>query len=156
MNYFFYRFKYNFNFLFKTPAHLDIELNNNCNQKCLSCWHNDPKNLPFKIKKMSLEKAKHVIDQAEVLKVKSVKFNLRGEPCFYAVFEKVLKNSGLNYRILDFFPWGSDERQFCSPGIDLPVCAESLSSTSARCEHSISGKGEVFWALGRSEGQALG
>jgi len=37
------------------------------------------------------------------------------------IVEKVLKNSGLNYRILDFFPWGSDERQFCSPGFNLPV-----------------------------------
>ena len=33
----------------------------------------------------------------------------------------VLKNSGNDYKILDFFPYGSDERQFCSPAFDLPV-----------------------------------
>lgn len=36
------------------------------------------------------------------------------------VVENVLKNSGQNYKILDFFPSGSDERQFCSPGFNLP------------------------------------
>lgn len=36
------------------------------------------------------------------------------------VVENVLKNSGQNYEILDFFPSGSDERQFCSPGFNLP------------------------------------
>lgn len=34
---------------------------------------------------------------------------------------KVLENSSLDFKIYDFFPWGSDERQFCSPGINLPV-----------------------------------
>ena len=36
------------------------------------------------------------------------------------VVEKVLKESKEPYEILDFFPTGSDERQFCSPGINLP------------------------------------
>ncbi len=35
--------------------------------------------------------------------------------------EHVLKHSGEDYEILDFSPWGYDERQFCSPGINLPV-----------------------------------
>lgn len=35
--------------------------------------------------------------------------------------EHVLRHSGDPYEILDFFPYGSDERQFCSPGLDLPV-----------------------------------
>ena len=33
----------------------------------------------------------------------------------------VLKNSGENYKVIDFFPYGYDERQYCSPGFNLPV-----------------------------------
>ena len=33
----------------------------------------------------------------------------------------VLKNSGQNYKIIDFFPPGSDERQFSSPAFNIPV-----------------------------------
>lgn len=33
----------------------------------------------------------------------------------------VLKNSGQNYKIIDFFPPGSDERQFSSPAFNLPI-----------------------------------
>jgi aminopeptidase-like protein len=33
----------------------------------------------------------------------------------------VLKHSGQQYEIIDFFPYGYDERQYCSPGFDLPV-----------------------------------
>jgi aminopeptidase-like protein len=33
----------------------------------------------------------------------------------------VLKHSGQDYEILDFIPYGYDERQYCSPGFDLLV-----------------------------------
>jgi len=33
----------------------------------------------------------------------------------------VLRHSGSDHAIIDFFPYGYDERQFCSPGFDLPV-----------------------------------
>jgi aminopeptidase-like protein len=33
----------------------------------------------------------------------------------------VLRSSGFDYEILDFTPYGYDERQYCSPGFDLPV-----------------------------------
>lgn len=33
----------------------------------------------------------------------------------------VLKTSGDKYEIIDFIPYGYDERQFCSPGFNLPV-----------------------------------
>jgi aminopeptidase-like protein len=33
----------------------------------------------------------------------------------------VLKHSGQEYVIEDFFPYGYDERQYCSPGFNLPV-----------------------------------
>ena len=33
----------------------------------------------------------------------------------------VLRSSGENYGVIEFFPYGYDERQFCSPGFNLPV-----------------------------------
>ena len=33
----------------------------------------------------------------------------------------VLKESGKDYEVIDFFPYGYDERQYCSPGFNLPV-----------------------------------
>jgi aminopeptidase-like protein len=33
----------------------------------------------------------------------------------------VLRNSKTDYEILEFTPYGYDERQYCSPGFDLPV-----------------------------------
>lgn len=33
----------------------------------------------------------------------------------------VLRHSGEPHTIIDFFPYGYDERQYCSPGFDLPV-----------------------------------
>ncbi len=35
--------------------------------------------------------------------------------------EHVLRQSGHNFDVLDFTPYGYDERQYCSPGINLPV-----------------------------------
>jgi aminopeptidase-like protein len=35
--------------------------------------------------------------------------------------ETVLRDSGAAHRIVPWEPWGGDERQFCSPGFNLPV-----------------------------------
>lgn len=35
--------------------------------------------------------------------------------------ENVLRNSGYMYELIDFFPFGYDERQYCSPGFNLPI-----------------------------------
>jgi aminopeptidase-like protein len=35
--------------------------------------------------------------------------------------ETVLRDAGSPHRLLPWEPWGGDERQFCSPGFDLPV-----------------------------------
>ncbi|MCV0410565.1 DUF4910 domain-containing protein [Nitrosopumilus sp.] len=37
------------------------------------------------------------------------------------IVENILKESGEKYEIIDFFPAGSDERQFSSPGFNLPI-----------------------------------
>lgn len=45
----------------------------------------------------------------------------RGDAEIDKAAEKSLADSGSPYDIIDFFPTGSDERQFCSPGFNLPV-----------------------------------
>ncbi|MBL76702.1 MAG: hypothetical protein CL763_07260 [Chloroflexi bacterium] len=35
--------------------------------------------------------------------------------------EEILKKTENEFDLLDFYPWGSDERQYCSPGFNLPI-----------------------------------
>lgn len=44
-----------------------------------------------------------------------------GDALIDEIVKKVLIDSGKEYRLKDFVPYGSDERQFCSPGFNLPV-----------------------------------
>ena len=45
----------------------------------------------------------------------------RGDGEVDRAVEVVLRDSGAAHRVVDWEPWGGDERQFCSPGFDLPV-----------------------------------
>ncbi len=45
----------------------------------------------------------------------------RGNAAIDRAVEHVLKHSAGDYGVLDFSPYGYDERQYCSPGFDLPV-----------------------------------
>lgn len=45
----------------------------------------------------------------------------QGNAIIDRVVTEILKNSHIEYEILNFFPLGSDERQFCSPGFNLAV-----------------------------------
>src|SRR3989337_1357869 len=45
----------------------------------------------------------------------------RGDTEIDRVFSYVLRNSADNSKIIDFHPYGYDERQFCSPGFNLSV-----------------------------------
>jgi aminopeptidase-like protein len=45
----------------------------------------------------------------------------RGDADVDRAVATVLRDSGKPHRILDWDPWGGDERQFCSPGFNLPV-----------------------------------
>ena len=45
----------------------------------------------------------------------------RGDTEIDRAFVHVLRQSGADYHVIDFFPYGYDERQYCSPGFNLPV-----------------------------------
>lgn len=45
----------------------------------------------------------------------------RGNAEIDRAFEHVLRHAEKPYELFDFVPWGYDERQYCSPGFDLPV-----------------------------------
>jgi len=45
----------------------------------------------------------------------------RGDAMIDRAVQAVLKHAGSKYEILDFSPYGYDERQYCSPGFNLPV-----------------------------------
>lgn len=51
----------------------------------------------------------------------SYKRSRRGNAVIDRAAEIVLKHTGQNCLIRDFFPHGNDERQYCSPGFNLPV-----------------------------------
>lgn len=56
-------------------------------------------------------------DQAPI----TYKRSRRGDTATDRVAELILERSGQPHRVVDFEPYGYDERQFCSPGFDLPV-----------------------------------
>jgi aminopeptidase-like protein len=45
----------------------------------------------------------------------------RGNATIDRAVAHVLRHSGAEHRVIDFFPYGYDERQYCAPGFDLPV-----------------------------------
>jgi len=45
----------------------------------------------------------------------------RGDAKIDRAVGHVLRHSGLGYSVIDFFPYGYDERQYCSPAFNLPV-----------------------------------
>lgn len=63
----------------------------------------------------------------------------RGDAEIDKVAEYVLKHSGHPYQVLDFFPYGYDERQFCSPGFNLPVGNLTRSPFGAYPQYHTSG-----------------
>src|SRR3989344_3317910 len=81
-----YRLKWNlatkFKYPLKFPVHIDLEINSNCNYRCIMCPHglgtirND---MPM----MKLETAKKILDELAENKVYSVKLLWRGEPAIH-------------------------------------------------------------------------
>lgn len=70
---------------------------------------------------------------------------------------QVMTRLGLNFKIYDWGDRGSDERQFCSPGIDLPFCSVMRSKYGTYPEYhtSLDTLGGVVTEQGLEESLAL-
>jgi aminopeptidase-like protein len=62
----------------------------------------------------------------------------RGDAEIDRAVVNVLKHSGSDYQVREFDPYGHDERQYCSPGINLPVGCFSRSPHGEFSEYHTS------------------
>ncbi|MBV8653420.1 MAG: DUF4910 domain-containing protein, partial [Alphaproteobacteria bacterium] len=62
----------------------------------------------------------------------------RGNAATDRIVEHALRHGGAPYRILPFTPYGYDERQYCSPGFDLPVGCLMRSPNGTYAEYHTS------------------
>ncbi|MCK4679033.1 MAG: DUF4910 domain-containing protein [Bacteroidales bacterium] len=60
------------------------------------------------------------------------------------IVETILKQTEEEYNIVDFFPSGSDERQYCSPGFNLPVGSLMRTMYGKYPEYHTSGDNKDF------------
>ena len=58
--------------------------------------------------------------------------------------QHVLETSGQAFNLVDYYPYGYDERQFCSPGFDLPVGRLSRTPHGEYPEYHTSGDTPEF------------
>lgn len=63
----------------------------------------------------------------------------RGDSEIDRIMANLLRHSGRPYSIVDFIPYGYDERQYCSPGFNLPVGCFSRTPHSQYPEYHTSG-----------------
>jgi aminopeptidase-like protein len=71
----------------------------------------------------TLSRIKHglVISNVGDAGAPTYKRSRRGTSLIDRAMNHVLQRSGSPFNLLDFFPYGYDERQYCSPGFNLPV-----------------------------------
>jgi aminopeptidase-like protein len=63
----------------------------------------------------------------------------RGDSEIDRIMANLLRHSGRPYSVVDFIPYGYDERQYCSPGFNLPVGCFSRTPHSQYPEYHTSG-----------------
>ncbi len=71
------------------------------------------------------------------------------------VVETILKQTEEAYNIIDFFPSGSDERQYCSPGFNLPVGALMRTMYGQYPEYHTSGDNKEYISFEAMEKSVL-
>jgi len=86
LSFLFYRLKWNLAGKYKVhlrfPVHIDVEINSNCNYRCIFCPHGTGEmrnDMPM----MSEQTAKRILDELADNKVYSIKLNWRGEPALH-------------------------------------------------------------------------
>ncbi|MGO3182950.1 MAG: DUF4910 domain-containing protein [Aequorivita sp.] len=67
----------------------------------------------------------------------------------------VLKQTEADYEIIDFAPLGSDERQYCSPGFNLPVGSLMRTKHSTYPEYHTSADNKDFISFGAMQETVL-
>jgi aminopeptidase-like protein len=83
----------------------------------------------------------------------------RGDADIDRAVQHMLRHSGHNFELLDFTPYGYDERQYCSPGINLPVGCFMRTPNGRYVQYHTSADDLTFVtasALGESLSQLLG
>jgi aminopeptidase-like protein len=88
----------------------------------------------------------------------SYKRSRRGDAEIDRTALQVLKHSGQGYTMTDFSPYGNDERQYCSPGFNLPVGRLSRTPDGEFAEYHTSADDLNFVdasSLGNSLGECL-
>jgi aminopeptidase-like protein len=75
------------------------------------------------VNEASVDKIKHglVVTGVGDAGKTTYKKSRRGDAEIDRAVAHILKHSGQAYDIIDFYPYGYDERQYCSPGFNLPV-----------------------------------
>jgi aminopeptidase-like protein len=68
----------------------------------------------------------------------------RGDAVIDRAAELVLRRSGQPVNVVDFYPYGYDERQYCSPGFNLPVGRLGRSPHGEYPEYHTSGDNLAF------------
>jgi aminopeptidase-like protein len=71
------------------------------------------------------------------------------------VTETILEQTEEDYNIIDFFPSGSDERQYCSPGFNLPVGSLMRTMYGKYPEYHTSGDDKNFISFEAMESSVL-
>jgi radical SAM protein with 4Fe4S-binding SPASM domain len=93
LGFFWYRFKWNLvakhDVVLKFPLHLDIEVTEACNLKCIMCVHGIT-GVPT-AGRIDMKFAKTMVDQAVAGGTKSIKFNWRGEPALHTGLEDLVR-----------------------------------------------------------------
>jgi len=156
-----YRFAWNFfpklKYVAKFPTHVDIEITNKCNLRCVMCPHGFP-TAEFRksLGSMDPELAKKVIDEGCKKGLASIKVNWRGEPLIWKKNMRKLISYAKKKGIVDIMMNTNGlllnnefSKELIASGLDQ--ISFSVDGTSSKTYESIRQGGNYFNAIGNIE-----